>query len=67
MELVKILILGLVFMALFPTLMNVFITPTGNATPYPALYMTIFTIIPLLLVLGLLTKMWDHSGASVKI
>jgi len=67
MDLVKILILGLIFMALFPTLMNTFTTPTGNATPYPALYMTIFTIIPLLLVLGLLTKMWGNSGAGVKI
>lgn len=68
MKIIEILITGLVFMALFPTVINMFLTPTGNTTAYPALYMTIFSIVPLLVVVGLLYYVWSKSqgGKGVK-
>jgi len=71
MNVIEILITGLVFMALFPTLMTTFLTPTTNTTVIPALYMTIFSIVPLLIVVGLLAYVWSKSqggkGAGIKI
>ena len=61
MKIIEILITGLVFMALFPTVITMFLYPTGNTTAYPALYMTIFSIVPLLIVVGLLYYVWSKS------
>lgn len=61
MKIIEILITGLVFMALFPTVITMFLNPTGNSTAYPALYMTIFSIVPLLVVVGLLYYVWSKS------
>jgi len=79
-NLIGILIAGLVFMAIFPTLMNSFTNPTwyvstigNNATytnatgiPYPTLYNTIMGIVPLLIVVGLLYYVWSQSGQGKK-
>jgi len=61
MQIIEILIAGLIFMSLFPTLSDMFLHPTGNTTAYPALYMTIFSIVPLLIVVGLLYYVWETS------
>lgn len=82
MKVLEILIVGLVFMALFPLLSNTFFntdwhvsTIGNNATytnatviPYPTLYSTIFGIVPLLVVVGLLYYVWSKSqgGKGVK-
>jgi hypothetical protein len=75
MKIVEILIVALVFMALFPTIYSSLTNPTwyvstigNNATytnataiGYPALYNTMFTLISLLIVIGLLYMMWSSS------
>ena len=75
MKVLEILIVGLVFMALFPLLSNTFFntawyvsTIGNNATytnatgiPYPALYNAIFGIVPLLVVVGMLYLIWTKS------
>ncbi len=61
MKIIEILITGLVFMALFPVVSDLFLHPTGNTTAYSTLYMTIFSIVPLLIVVGLLYYVWSKS------
>lgn len=71
MKVLDILVVGLVFMALFPTIYNSFMVPTGNTTPYSGVITTIFTIVPLLVVVGLLYYVWTSSqkghGGGIKI
>jgi heme/copper-type cytochrome/quinol oxidase subunit 2 len=61
MKIVELLIVALVFMALFPTIYSAFVTPTGNAVPYNATTTVIFALVPLLIVIGLLYYMWSSS------
>ena len=70
------LIIGIIFMALFPILTNAFFNTTmyistiGNnntwtnttAIPYPTLYSTIFWIVPLLVLVGLLYFFYHKSA-----
>ena len=66
MDIVEILIVVLIFTALFPTISEMFLHPTTNSTPYPALYMTIFSIIPLLIVIGLMYYIWSGAQSGKK-
>lgn len=64
MQVIEVLIAGLIFMAIFPSVMTMFLVPSGNTTPYPAMYLTIFSIVPLLLVIGLLYMVWGRKGGK---
>lgn len=83
MQLIEVLVVGLIFMALLPSVMTLFINPTwyvstigNNATftnataiAYPTTYNAIFSIVPLLLVVGLLYLVWSgkKKGGQFKI
>jgi heme/copper-type cytochrome/quinol oxidase subunit 2 len=61
MRIVELLVVALVFMALFPTIYDAFVNPTGNTVPYNATTTVIFQLVPLLIVIGLLYFMWNSS------
>jgi len=66
MKIVELLIVALVFMALFPTIYSALVNPTGNSAPYSATVTTIFTLVPLLIVVGLLYYAWSSSMGHKK-
>jgi len=60
-QVIEILIVGIVFMALFGTIYSTFTVPTGNTVPYDATTTIILKIVPLLVVIGLLYYVWSSS------
>jgi len=76
-KIVEILIIALVFCALFPTIYSTFTNPqtlniSGNASPgeyyntYNPTVNTILTLVPLLIVIGLLYYAWSTSMGHKK-
>jgi len=79
MDLIKILLIGIIgIMVIVPMLFNAFTNPVQyistqgnnatftNTTPiyYPAIYVTIFSLVALLVILGLFIYVWGQTGVS---
>ncbi len=60
LKIVDMLIVALVFMAIFPTIYLAF----TNVTGYNGVTTTIFGLVPLLIVIGLLYYAWNSSGGN---